>query len=103
MSLPLLLLYGLNILCHILQANVSIVAIFLDLVEYRPPDRHFARAVGLDQFITGDYAAHSLRRKETAISFCNRSQVRYRRVQDRSNRPFSFPIVSVASGAVSVK
>lgn len=87
----------------IVQADIAIITIFFDLMEYWPPDRHFACTVGKNEFIPCDYPLDPLRRKKSAMSFRDRSQVRDAGIQSRSNRALALAIGAVTSCAISVK
>ena len=96
-----LLLHRLQIIRDILQTNFAVITVFLDLVEYRPPNGHFAGTMASNDFIAQDDLAHAADGKDPATSLGNRGEIGHFGGERRCYRAVTFAFHSVAGGAMS--
>src|SRR5262245_57704958 len=91
-----LLLDRLEIVRQILQADLAVVTVFLYLMKNRAPDRHLARAVCGNAFISGDDLLDARSRECASITLCDRSKIGQLGVERRRNRTVALPVRAVA-------
>src|SRR5947209_20492529 len=94
-----LLLDRLQIIRDILHTNFAIIVVFLDLVEDRPPNRHFGGTMASNSSIAQDDLAHAVDGKDPATPLGNRGEIRHFGGERLRDRAVTSAFHSVAGGA----